>query len=88
MPDLPKITPRDRRITRHIKAISEAGVDIDKFANAVRSVRDDPALTSAHREAIFKTLAQEAAQAYFVFATGKPLDLEQILGDPNDTASE
>lgn len=81
MEELPKLEPRDRRITRHIAAIAEAGVDIEKFAAAVRGVRDDPALTSAHREAIFKTLAQEAAQAYFVFATGKPLDLEELLGD-------
>lgn len=82
MQPLHKVTPRDRRITRHIAAIAEAGVDIEKFAAALRAVRDDPSLTSAHREAIFKTLAQEAAQAYFVFATGQALDFEQLLGNP------
>ena len=84
MQGMDRITPRDKRITRHIAEIAAAGTDIEKFAVAVRGVRDDPALTSAHREAIFKTLAQEAAQAYFVFATGKPIDLEQLIGTPED----
>ena len=39
-------------------------------------------MSSIHREAIYKTLAQDAAQAYFTFATGKPLNLEEILGEP------
>ena len=82
-----KLAPRDRRITRHIKAIAEAGVDVEKFAAAIRGVRDDPALTSAHREAIFKTLAQEAAQAYFVFATGKPIDFQQLLSPDGPSRS-
>jgi hypothetical protein len=80
MSEIERITPRDRRITKHIRAIADAGMDLEGFAAAVRSVRDDPSLTSAHREAIFKTLAQEASQAYFVFATGKPLDMEELLG--------
>ena len=81
--EVAKITPRDKRIVRHVQAIAEAGVDIEKFADAIRGVRDDPALTSAHREAIFKTLAQDAAQAYFVFTTGKPLDLAELLSPEN-----
>lgn len=79
MAELEKIGPRDRRIVKHIKAINDAGADIKKFASAIREVRDDPSLSSAHREAIWKTLAQDAAQAYFVFATGKPLDLDQLF---------
>lgn len=82
MPEIERLSPRDRRITKHIRAISEAGTDIEAFSAAVRAVRDDPSLTSAHREAIYKTLAQDAAQAYFVFATGKALDLEELLGKP------
>jgi hypothetical protein len=81
MADVERLTPRDRRITKHIRAIAEAGADIEAFAAAVRGVRDDPSLTSAHRDAIFKTLAQDAAQAFFVFATGKALDLEELLGE-------
>ncbi len=80
MSEIERITPRDRRITKHIRAIADAGTDLEGFAAAIRSVRDDPSLTSAHREAIFKTLSQEAAQAYYVFATGKPLDMEELLG--------
>ncbi len=75
-----KLGPRDRRITKHISAISEAGMDIEKFAAALRDVRDDPQITTAHRDAIWKTLAQEAAQAYFVFVTGKPIDIEAMIG--------
>jgi hypothetical protein len=76
-----KIGPRDRRITRHIHAIAEAGQDIEKFAAAIREVRDDPKLTTAHREAIWKTLAQDAAQAYFVFATGHPIEIEKVIDE-------
>jgi hypothetical protein len=76
-----KLGPRDRRITRHIAAIAEAGADIEKFAGALREVRDDPQLTTAHRDAIWKTLAQEAAQAYFVFTTGKTIDIEKLIGE-------
>lgn len=76
--------PRDRRIVRHVQALAEAGQDIEKFAAAIRDVRDDPRLTSAHREAIWKTMAQEAAQAYFVFATGEPIDVEKLIGELPD----
>jgi len=76
-----KMGPRDRRITRHIAAIAEAGTDIEKFAAALRDVRDDPQLTTNHRDAIWKTLAQEAAQAYFVFTTGKTIDIEKMIGE-------
>ena len=82
MTDVQPLTPRDRRIKKHIHAIAEAGTDIESFSAALRSVRDDPSLTSAQRDAIFKTLAQDAAQAFYVFTTGKALDLEEILGEP------
>lgn len=71
--------PRDKRIVRHIAAINQAGTDIDAFSKAISAVRDDPQLTSAMREAIWKTLAQDAAQYYYIFSTGKPLDLDEII---------
>lgn len=77
-----RIGPRDPRILRHIRKISEAGTDLEAFAEALRGVQSDPALTTSHRDAIYKTLAQEAAQAYFHFATGEALDLEELLGTP------
>ncbi len=81
MPKVEKLPPRDKRILKHITALTSAGMNIEAFAEAIRGVRDDPSLTSAHRDAIWKTLAQDAAQAYFVFTTGKPLDMEEILGE-------
>lgn len=72
------LPPRDPRIVRHIRAIVEAGTDLHRFARALQAMRDDPSLSRAQREAIFKTLAQEAAQAYFVMATGKPIELEKL----------
>lgn len=77
-----KFTPRDQRIVKHVQEIAEAGQDIEKFAEALRAVRDDASLSSAHRGAIWKTLAQEAAQAYCVMVTGKQIDLE-VLAKPN-----
>lgn len=73
------VTPRDPRIVKHMAAIAQAGTDIAAFAEAIEAVRDDPHLSAAKREAIWKTLAQEAAQAYYVFTTGKPLDMDAIV---------
>lgn len=78
---LEKLGPRDRRITRHLRAIAEAGTDVEKFAAALQSMRDDGTIGRQHRDAIYKTLAQDAAQAYFAFVTGKPIDLETIVGE-------
>ena len=71
--------PRDRRIVKHVSAIKDAGIDIKRFSKAIEMVRDDPQLSNAMREAIWKTLAQEAAQAYYVFTTGKPLDMDALI---------
>ncbi len=79
MAEKAKQSPRDRRITKHVNAITEGGTDIKKFAAAIAAVRDDPALGSAHRGAIWKTLAQEAAQAFYVFTTGKPIDMDDLI---------
>jgi hypothetical protein len=73
------LPPRDKRIVRHIKAIAESGGDIDKFVKALQAFRDDASLTTAQREAVFKTLAQDAAHAYFVMVTGKPVDWDKII---------
>ncbi len=77
----PQWSPRDRQIVKHIEAIQEAGADPELFGEALTKVRDDPSLTSAQRDAIYKTLAQEAAQAYFVFASGKQLDMQELFGE-------
>lgn len=76
------LPPRDRRIVKHMRAIGEAGTDVEQFARALQGVRDDASLTTAQRDAIFKTLAQDAAQAYYVMVTGKPIDLEKLVADP------
>lgn len=76
--DADRPTPRDRRIVKHIQALTEAGTDIKKFIQALERMKDDISLTQPQREAIFKTLAQDAASAYFVFATGNPIDLEEL----------
>jgi hypothetical protein len=78
------IPPRDKRIVRHIRAMAEAGNDIEKFVKALHAFRDDASLTSAMRDAIFKTMAHDAAQAYYVLVTGEALDpakLEAMLDE-------
>ncbi|MCK6550382.1 hypothetical protein L6R52_31385 [Myxococcota bacterium] len=80
-PNAKALPPRDKRIVKHIRAMAEAGTDIEAFAKALQGMRDDASLTTAQRDAIFKTLAQDAAQAYYVMVTGKPIELEK-LGEP------
>lgn len=82
-PDTPPQTlpPRDKRIVKHIKAIAESGPDIEKFVKALQAFRDDAGMTSAQRDAVFKTLAHDAAQAYYVMVTGKPIELEKLVPD-------
>src|SRR5262245_6587138 len=71
--------PRDKRIVKHIRALEESGQDIEKFVTALRDIRDDASLTPPQREAIFKTMAQDAAQAYYVMVTGKPIELDKLV---------
>lgn len=78
----PPIGPRDARIGKHIKQLGEASEDPVRFAEALRAFRDDVTLSAPQREAIFKTLAQDAAIGFFVLVTGKPLDLKAMLGPP------
>jgi hypothetical protein len=75
----PSISPRDKRVVKHVRAIADAGSDIEKFVRALREFRDDLSLTTAQRDAIFKTLAQDASHAYFVMVTGKPIDWDQVI---------
>jgi hypothetical protein len=82
MAETPTLPPRDKRIVKHIRALAEAGNDIDKFVKALQSFRDDASLTTAQRDAIFKTMAQDAAMAYYVMVTGKPLELEKLEPAP------
>lgn len=77
--DTKALPPRDRRIVKHIRAMAESGTDIEAFAKALQGMRDDASLTTAQRDAIFKTLAQDAAQAYYVMVTGKPIELEKLV---------
>ena len=81
-PDKPtsqsSLPPRDKRIVRHIKAIAESGVDIEKFVKALHAFRDDASLTTTMREAIFKTMAHDSAQAYYVLVTGEALDPSKL----------
>lgn len=77
----PQLPPRDKRIVKHMRAMAEAGTDIDQFTKALQAMRDDASLTTAQRDAIFKTLAQDAAQAYYVMVTGKPIELEKLKPD-------
>jgi hypothetical protein len=76
--DKPTLPPRDKRIVKHIRAMAESGQEIEKFVKALQAFRDDAGLTTAQREAVLKTLAQDAAQAYYVMVTGEPIDLQKL----------
>lgn len=84
----PSIPPRDKRIVKHIKAIAESGVDIEKFVKALHAFRDDASLTTAMREAIFKTMAQDAAQAYYVLVTGETIDLAKLQAQMDESQKQ
>jgi hypothetical protein len=73
-------------IVKHIRAFAESGVDIEKFVKALHAFRDDASLTTAMREAIFKTMAQDAAQAYYVLVTGEALDPAKLEEQLDQTA--
>lgn len=70
MQERPEAAPRDPKIVAHIQALNEAGRDLDCFAERLRAVRDDSELSTGQREAIFKTLAQDAARAYMILVRG------------------
>ena len=81
MEKIEKLTPRDRRIVKHLKAIAEAGTDPETFAAALRGIRDDGTLTSAKRDAIYKTLGPGGCASLLRLRHGQTARSRGALGD-------
>src|SRR6266436_3464334 len=80
----PPISPRDKRIVKHIRAFAECGSEIEKFVKSLHAFRDDASLTTAQRDAIFKTMAQDASHAYFLMVTGKDIEWDKLIPRDDD----
>ena len=67
------------RVEAHLQKLREAGLDTQKFFAALVDIRDDSALSAAHRDALYRVVAMESFLWYLDAINGAPLDREKML---------
>ena len=70
------MSQHDARLLEHIDALAQAGTDLEAFLVAIDAVRRDPNLSSAARNAIWKTLARDQTIHYLTAITGRMPELD------------
>ena len=80
-----KSTPRVRE---HCDKLREAGLDTQKFFDALIGLRDDPALPKAHREALYKLVAMESFIWYMEALRDEQIDRIKLRDEVNKLGAE
>jgi hypothetical protein len=80
-----KATPR---VMEHVDRLREAGLDTQRFFDALVSIRDDTALPRAHRDAIYKLIAQESFVWYLEALRDEPIDRVKLAAQVNELGAE
>lgn len=62
------------RVQEHLEALRKAGLDTQAFFEALVALREDSALTKAHREVLRRTIAMECLAWYLEALAGEPID--------------
>ena len=80
-----KSTPRVRE---HVNALREAGLDTQKFFDALVGIRDDSALSKTHREALHKLVAMESFVWYLEAIRNEEIDRIKLADEVNKITQE
>lgn len=80
-----KATPRVRE---HVDKLREAGLDTQKFFDALVGVREDSGLPRAHREAIYKLIAMESFVWYMEALRDERIDRQKMTEEVNKLGAE
>lgn len=80
-----KATPRVRE---HVERLRAAGMDTQRFFDALCAIRDDSALSKTHRDAITKLIAMESFIWYLEALRNEPIDREKLLAEARRITAE
>jgi ribonuclease HII len=72
------------RVVEHIERLRAAGLDTEAFFHALTAIRDDSALSNAHREALYKMIAMESYVWYLEALRGEPVDRFKLLKEAEE----
>ena len=76
------------RVREHVDRLRKAGLDTQKFFDALIAIRDDAALPKNHREAIYKLIAMESFVWYLEALRNEPIDRQKLLEEATRIAEE
>jgi ribonuclease HII len=80
-----KATPRVRE---HVNTLREAGLDTQKFFDALVAIRDDSALARPQRDALYKLVAMESFVWYIEAIRNEEIDRTKLADEINKLAIE
>ena len=80
-----KATPRVRE---HVNNLREAGLDTQKFFDALVAIRDDSALSKTHREALYKLISMESFVWYLEAIRNEEIDRVKLADEVNKITAE
>ncbi len=69
----------DARVQGHVDRLRAAGLDTERFFDALVSIRDDRGLSAAHRTALYRLIATESFLWYLEALQGRPVDRAKLL---------
>ncbi|MEM7675275.1 MAG: hypothetical protein AAF449_04635 [Myxococcota bacterium] len=69
----------DTRVQAHVERLRAAGLDTQRFFDALVAIRDDHSLPAAHRTALYRLIASECSIWYLEALRGAPLDRAQMM---------
>jgi len=76
------------RVREHVDKLREAGLDTQKFFDALSAIRDDSALPRPHREALYKLIAMESFIWYLEAIRGERIDRIKLREEVNKLGEE
>ena len=85
---MPTANPPPPRVHEHLEALRAAGLDTQKFFEALVAIRDDATLPAAQREAIYRIVAVECHAWYLEALLGEPIDRVKAMTEARAIAEE
>jgi len=76
------------RVREHVERFRKAGMDTQRFFDALVALRDDSVLSKTHRDAITKLIAMESYVWYLEALRNEPIDREKLLEEARRIAGE
>jgi hypothetical protein len=76
------------RVAQHLETLRAAGLSTEDFFNAMVAIRDDSALPTAHRDAVYRMIAMESYVWYLEALRGEPVDRVKLMQEAMKAVEE